>query len=121
MTLEQFVGYILICLMIGIVYLATRVVCSARHDNEGIYYITINAWFRGHVGYREWLKDNTVYHWLILLVICLIAIILGLVEPFSQGRMKQRDLIVLLASPPAWFAIYKTYRWLFKKLRMLED
>lgn len=120
MTFEQAIGYILICLMIGIVYLATRVVCSVKHDNEGIYFITINAWFRGHSGYREWLKANTVYHWLILLVISLIAIILGLIPPFKEGDMLNRPFVVMLFSVPAWFAIYKTYKWLFKKLRMLD-
>ncbi len=120
MSLEQFIGYILICLMIGIIYLATRVVSSVRYDDEGIYYITINAWFRDNREYLNWLKENTIYHLLILLVVCLVIIVLCLIPPFSRGQMINRPILALFVSVPLWYIIYQTYRWLFKKLKMIE-
>lgn len=120
MSLEQLIGYVLICLMIGIVYLATRVVSAVKYDNAGIYYLSVNAWLRGHIEYRQWLKDNTVYYWLILLIFSLIVMILCLIPPFSRGQMFNRPEIGLIISVPLWLAIQRTYVWLFKKLKMIE-
>ena len=42
MSLEQIIGYVLISAMIGIVYLATKVVSTIEYRDNGIYHITIN-------------------------------------------------------------------------------
>lgn len=114
MSLEQFSGFILICLMIGIVFMATRFVSSVRHNGKDIYFITINAWFRGHHEYQEWLKNNTVYHWCVLLVMALCPTILFLIKPFSRGHMFVRPEMTLYTNILLWTAIFATYRWFFK-------
>lgn len=119
MSLEQIIGYVLISAMIGIVYLATRVVSTIEYRDNGIYHITVNAWFRGNKIYKDWLSDNTIYHWLIVLILCLIVIILCLIPPFSQGKMFNRPILSLIVSVPLWISIYHTYRWLFRKLDMI--
>lgn len=114
MTIEQISGFILICLMIGIVYMATRFVSSVRVNGRGIYWITVNAWFRHNEFYREWLKDNKVYHWCMLLVIALCPTILFLIPPFSKGNMLVRPELSIYTNVLLWFAIFATYQWFFK-------
>lgn len=120
MTAEQISGYILICLMMGIVFLATRFVCGVRYNGRGIYFITINAWFRHHEAYREWLRGNKVYHWCILLVIMLCVTILFLIPPFSQGKMLVRPELSIYTNVALWLAILFTYRWFFNKINSLK-
>jgi len=115
MTAEQFTGYVLLCLMIGLVYLATRFVCDARYKNKGIYYITINAWFRGNKEYRSWLKYHKIYHWCILLIVGLCPTILLLIHPFSEGRMLMRPENSIYVNVLLWTGILLSYRWFFKQ------
>jgi len=116
MNLAQLAGFILICLMIGIVYLATRFVARAQYKGRGIYFLTINAWFRGHYEYRCWLRDNKVYHWVMLLIIALIPMILLLIEPFRQNKMFIRPEASIFINIVLWLAILKTYKWFFDRL-----
>lgn len=116
MIVPQIVGFIMIVLMIGIVYLATKYVSSARYRGHGIYHITINAWLRGNKGYRNWLRDNKDYHWCILLVLSLCPMILLLIEPFRQNKMFLRPEEALYVNIVLWTSIFFTYKWLFKKL-----
>lgn len=116
MSLAQLSGFILICLMIGIVYLTTRFVSEARYNGKGIYFLTINAWFRGNDEYRSWLRNNKVYHWCILLVIALCPTILLLIEPFRQNKMFVRPEASIFINIMLWFAVFKTYQWLFRKI-----
>lgn len=121
MTIAQISGFILICLMIGIVYLTTRFVSGVRYEGRGIYFITINAWFRGNECYRDWLRQNTIYHWCILLVMALCPTILLLIEPFRQNKMFVRPEASIFINIALWFAILKTYQWLFKKIDSIEN
>lgn len=114
MTLEQLSGFILICLMIGIVFMATRFVSSVRLDGRGIYWITVNGWIRGDKRYREWMKDNPVYFWSMLLVASLCPTILFLIPPFSRGNMFVRPELMLYTNVILWSAIFATYRFFFK-------
>jgi len=116
MSIAQVSGFILMCLMIGIVYLATRFVSQAKYKGKGIYFVTINAWFRGHMEYRNWLRSNKIYHWLILLIIALIPTMLMLIVPFSQDRMFIRPEAGIFINTVLWFAILKTYKWFFDRL-----
>lgn len=116
MTIAQLSGFVLICLMIGIVYLATRFVSEAKFKGRGIYFITINAWFRDHKEYRKWLRDNKVYHWCILLIMALCPTILLLIEPFRQNKMFVRPEASIWINIVLWYAVFKTYNWFFKKL-----
>lgn len=121
MIIPQLLGFVLVCLMIGIVYLATKYVSSARFDGHGIYHITINAWFRGNRKYQDWLSNNKDYHWCILLVISLCPMILLLIEPFRQNRMFIRPEAALYINIALFTAIFFTYKWLFKKLKKYGD
>lgn len=116
MNLPQVAGFILICLMIGIVFLGTKFVSQAKYKGHGIYYLTINAFLRGNNDYREWLRNNRVYHWVSLLIISLIPTILLLIEPFSQNRMLIRPEASVFINIILWIAIFKTYKWLFNKI-----
>lgn len=116
MNIAQISGFILICLMIGIVYLATKFVSQAKYRGHGIYFLTINAWFRGRSDYQEWLRENKVYHWVILLILALIPTILLLIEPFRQNKMFVRPEASIFINIFLWVAIFKTYSWFFKKL-----
>lgn len=116
MIIAQLSGFILICLMIGIVYLATRFVSEAKYNGKGIYHITINAWFRDNKKYQNWLKENKVYHWCILLIIALCPTILFLIEPFRQNQMFVRPEASIWINIFLWFAVLKTYSWFFKRV-----
>lgn len=116
MIIAQLSGYALICLMIGIVYLATRFVSEAEYKGKSIYYITINAWFRGHCEYQDWLRSNKIYHWCILLVIALCPTILLLIEPFSQNKLFIDPETSIYVNLLLWFSVLKTYNWFFKRL-----
>lgn len=116
MTLAQVSGFVLIGLMIGIVYLATRFVSEAKCNGKGIYHVTINAWFRGHETYQDWLRQNKIYHWCILLVIGLCFTILFLIEPFRQNKMFIRPEASIWVNILVWFAVLKTYNWFFKRV-----
>lgn len=113
MNIAQISGFILICLMIRLVYLTTRFVSSASYNGNGIYHITINAWFRGNKRYREWLRKNTIYHWCILLVIALCPIIILLIEPFRQNEMVIRPEVTIFFNMALWLAILKRDRWFY--------
>lgn len=117
MSLAQLSGFILICLMIGIVYLATRFVSEVRFEGRGIYHITVNAWFRHNETYRYWLKHNKVYHWCILLIMALCPTILLLIEPFRQNKMFVRPEASIFINIALWFAVLKTYQWFFNKVK----
>lgn len=116
MIIAQVSGFILICLMIGIVYLATRFVSEVKYNGKGIYYITINAWFRGNKKYQYWLKENKIYHWCILLIMALCPTILLLIEPFRQNQMFVRPEASIWINIFLWFAVLKTYSWFFKRV-----
>jgi len=121
MSLAQFSGFVLICLMIGLVYLATRFVSQVRFNGYGIYHITVNAWFRRNRCYRDWLREHKEYHWCILLIMSLCPTILLLIEPFRQNKMFVRPEASLFINIALWLAIYNTYRWLFKKISDIKE
>lgn len=121
MIVPQIIGFILICLMIGIVYLATRYVSSVRYRGHGIYHITINAWLRCDKDYRRWLSENKDYHCCILLIMSLIPMILLLIEPFRQNKMFLKPETALYIQVVLWTSIFFTYKWLFKKLSKHEQ
>lgn len=120
MTAAQILGFILISLMIGIVFLTTRYVSSARYDGRGIYHIIVNAWFRNNAKYRHWLSNNRDYQWCCVLVPALCAMILLLIEPFRENRMLIRPEESLYINIILWVAIFFTYKWLFKKLNRVK-
>lgn len=117
MTFEQFIGFALISLMMGIVFLATQFVASAENNGKGLWYNTMRAVYWGDYKYREWLKNNTVYWWCVLLIICLCITIIGLIPPFREGKIYLRPFITLVVSIPLWISIFYTYKWFFKKIR----
>lgn len=119
MSPNELIGFTLILLMMGIVFLATRFVASARLDGKNIYYITVNAVFRGNKQYQEWIKHNSVYLWCILLIASLCVTVLCLIPEFIQHRVFNKPKVSLIVSVPLWLAIYKTYLWFFKKLDLL--
>jgi hypothetical protein len=121
MTYPQMLGFILICLMIGIVFLTTRYVSSARYKGKGVYHIIINAWFRNNQCYRAWLRVNRDYQWCMILVPCLCAAILLLIEPFRENRMFIRPEESLYINLALWVAIFFTYKWLFKKINKVQQ
>lgn len=116
MIVPQILGFVLICLMIGIVFLTTKYISGPKYKGHGIYHITINAWFRKNKEYIEWLRQNKDYHWCMILVLSLCPMILLLVEPFRQNKMFIRPESALYVNIILWTSILFTYRWLFKKL-----
>jgi len=121
MNIPQIAGFILICLMIGIVFLGTKFVSKARYKGHGIYYLTINAFFRGQDDYKGWLRENRVYHWVIILIVSLIPTILLLIEPFRQNKMLIRPEASVFINVLLWVSVFKTYRWLFDKINKTHD
>lgn len=117
MTPEQISGYILLVLMSILAILATAFVSGAKYDGRGIYYLTINAWFRGNKEYCEWLRNNSVYHWCILLIGMLCPTILSLAPSFRAGNMIIRPELMIWLNPVLWLAILMSYRWFFKRLK----
>lgn len=113
MTLAQFSGFILICQMVWLVYDTTRFVSGASYNGNGIYHITINAWFRGNPAYKRWLRRNSVYHWCILLIVALCPMILLLIEPFRHNNMFVRPEISLVINILLWMAILMTNKRLY--------
>lgn len=116
MTPEQLSGYILLVMMSVLACLAAAFVSGHKYDGRGIYYITINALFRGNKEYREWLKENTIYHWCILLILTLCPVILSLIPSFRAGNMLVRPDWMVWINPILWAAHLGSYRWFFKKL-----
>lgn len=96
------------------VYDTTRFVSGVSFMGNGIYHITVNAWFRGNYTYQQWLKNNTVYHWCILFIIALCPTILLLIEPFRENRMFERPEASLVINIMLWYASYKMNRWFFR-------
>lgn len=121
MTQAQIFGFVLICLMIGIVYLTTKYVSAVRYRGHGLYYITVNAWFRRNQIYLDWLKENRGYHWCVVLIIALCPMILLLIEPFRENRVFERPEATIYINVVLWIAIFFTYKWLFKKLEQCES
>lgn len=117
MTPEQISGYILLVLMSILAILATAFVSGAKHDGRGIYYLTINAWLRGNKSYLKWLKENSVYHWCVVLIAVLCPTILSLAPSFRSGNMIFRPELVIWINPVLWLAILMSYRWFFKRLK----
>lgn len=115
----QVIGFILICLMIGIVYLTARYISTARCKGHGLYHIIINAWFRGNKTYQYWIRNNKDYLWCLLLILSLCPMILLLIEPFRQNKMFIRPEASLYINIVLWGSIMGTYYWLFKKLGKL--
>ena len=116
MTLFQASGFILICLMIRIVYLATRYVSEVEYDGRGIYYITVNAWFRNNYQYKEWLKNNKVYHWCILFILSLCFIILLLVDSYRRNDLFMVAETSILFNIFLCISILKAQLWFVKRL-----
>lgn len=114
MSLAQFFGFILLLVMIRMVYDTTRFVSSATFMGRGIYFITVNAWFRNNETYKGWLKNNSIYHWCILFIIALCPTIVLLIEPFRENRMFERPEASVFISIVLWYASYKMNRWFFK-------
>lgn len=119
MTEPQIAGFILICLMIGIVFLTARYISTANYNGHGIYHLMVNAYFRGNSSYRMWLSKNKDYQWCIVLILSLIPMILLLIEPFRQNKMFIRPEASLYINITLWGSIMATYYWLFKKLGKL--
>lgn len=117
MTLAQLSGFVLILIMIRMVYDTTRFVSGVSFMGNGIYHITVNAWFRGNYIYRQWLKNNSIYHWCILFIIALCPTILLLIEPFRENRMFERPEASLVINIILWWASYKMNRWFFRNNR----
>lgn len=117
MTIAQLSGFVLICLMIWLVYLTTRFVSKASYKGRGIYFITINAWFRGNECYKEWLRSNKVYHWCILLIIALCPMILLLIEPFRENKMFIRPEATIFINIVLWFAITMRDKWFYDNIK----
>lgn len=115
MTPEQISGYILLVLMSILAILATHFVSGKKHDGHGVYYIAVNAIFRGRIDYMEWIRNNTVYYWLSLLVIILCPTVLSLAPSFRTGNMIVRPEIMIWINPILWTAILMSYRWFFKQ------
>jgi hypothetical protein len=116
MTLAQASGFVLICLMIWLIYATTRFVSQARFNGKGIYFITINAWFRKNKLYQAWLRQNKGYHYCIVVVISLCATVLVLIEPFRHNKMFMRPEETLFISALLWWSILKKDQWLYKKV-----
>lgn len=116
MSFEQLIGLCLIILMMGIVLLATRFVSSAVYNDKGLWHITIRAIFWDDQKYKFWLKNNLVYWWCVLLIVCLCVVIMALIPPFRQGHVYVRPIISLLVSIPLWTSIFYTYKWFFKRV-----
>jgi len=116
MTPEQLSGYILLVMMSVLACLAAAFVSGHKYDGRGIYYITINAWFRGNKEYLSWLRENKIYHWCILLVFTLCPTILSLIPTFRAGNMIFRPEIMTWINPILWAAHLGCYCWFFKKM-----
>jgi hypothetical protein len=116
MTLAQLSGFVLICLMIYLIYVTTKFVSGVRFNGRGIYFITINAWFRNNRLYKEWLKDNKGYHYCIVIVVAMCATVLLLIEPFRSNKMFIRPEASLFISALLWWSILKRDQWFFRKI-----
>ena len=114
MTIAQISGFLLICVMMRIVFITTRYVSGAKFQGHGIYYLTINAWFRSNFVYKQWLRSNKIYHWCILLIIALCSTILLLIEPFRQNQMFVRPEASIFISLLLWVASERVHNWFFK-------
>lgn len=117
MNVAQLSGFILICLMISLVYLTTKFVSSVRFRGHGIYFITINAWFRGHKVFKDWLKDNYGYLWCIILIVSLSVTILLLIEPFRHNKMFIRPEASIFVNIFLWVSILYRDKWLYGKVK----
>lgn len=115
MSLAQVFGFILLLIMIKMVYDTTRFVSSANFQGRGIYYITINAWFRNNEVFKEWLRQNSIYHWCMLFVIALCPTILLLIPPFRENRMFERPEAIPFIGAILWYASYRMNRFFYKK------
>lgn len=117
MNVAQLSGFVLICLMISLVYITTKFVSGVRFKGHGIYFITINACFRGHKVFRGWLKDNYGYLWCIILIISLSATILLLIEPFRHNKMFIRPEASIFINVFLWVSILYRDKWLYGKIQ----
>lgn len=113
MSIAQFSGFVLIVLMIWLVYLTTRFVSKASYKGNGIYHLTVNAWFRNNLDYQIWLKKHRIYHWCVLLIIALCPMILLLIEPFRQNKMFIRPEATIFINIVLWFAISMRDKWFY--------
>jgi len=111
MTIMQIFGFLLVVAMMFLVYIVTRFVASAEYEDKGIWHITIRAYFWKDKKYIDWVKENRVYEWSTLLVVCLIVTILSLIPPFSKGVMFVRPELVMVISPILYLSIAMIYRW----------
>lgn len=114
---EQFSGWILLLLMSILAVLATAFVSGPKYDGKGIYWLTVNAWFRGNKEYSRWLRDNSVYHWCCVLIAFLCPTVLSLAPSFSDGNMIVRPELMIWINPFLWLAILMSYRWFFKRIK----
>lgn len=119
MNEPQILGFILICQMIGLVYVASSYISTANCNGHGIYHVIINAWFRGNKRYREWLKNNRDYQWCFFLILSLCPMILLLIEPFRQNKMFIRPEASLYINVALWGALLGSYYTLTKKRKKL--
>lgn len=116
MTMFQISGFILICCMIRMVYLATRYVSGARYKQWGVYHITINAWFRGNDEYKEWLRNNKTYHWCVLLIMSLCLVILTLIDSYRRNELFIMFESSTLINVLLCISILKAQFWFVKRL-----
>lgn len=117
MTFEQFIGFILIVLMMGLAFLATWFAGSANYKGGGLWYITIRALFWKDRDCQLWVRENYIYHLCVALTICLCVTVLGLIPPFREGNVYIRPILVLATSPIMWGIIAACYYWFIKKLK----
>lgn len=115
----QILGFILICQMIALVFVASKYISTADCNGHGVYHVIINAWFRGNKTYREWLRNNRDYQWSFLLILSLCPMILLLIEPFRQNKMFIRPEASLYINVVLWAALLGSYYSLMKKLGKL--
>lgn len=116
MTLEQFVGFILILLMMGIVYFATAFISGARCNGHGFWHIVVRSVFYSDYRYSNWLRNNTIYVYSSGLVLCLCITILTLIAPFSKGHMFVRPEVALYCSIPLYFCLLKICQFFMKRI-----
>lgn len=117
MTPEQFSGWVLLVLMSVLACISVSFISSARYHGRGIYYLTVNAIFRGNKSYQNWIRNNMVYYWCSLLVICLCPVILSLVPTFRTGNMIFRPELFIWINPVLWTAILFLCRWFFNRMK----
>lgn len=113
MTLTQLFGYVLLIIMVKMVYDSTRFVSTAKFKGKGIYFITINAWFRNKYIYQQWIKENAIYHWCILFIVALCPTILLLIKPFRENMVFDNPDVLILISMLMWYISYRMNRYFY--------